>query len=686
MTVRPGKPNNNDAQIFEFMTPFCFVWVIVAIKNSVDVDGGQTLKAFLPQDVHTLIPLSYEDYMQAIQAQRVCSKPPNSSDALMISGMVQGGYNWQVPFVRCDVRRCESLGQDAHPFCEYSILAVSGSSEDDDGGRRRAEEFQTYMYDRWPFLLKTREGTIVQEGRPFPFEFVKIFSGSKDMEAYLLRDDYGSVGVPKIGMGVVFDGDDPNHFKYWLRQNSTGMNAPESESETLPVVQTTPSTNKLFNDFARNDIDTCRRLPGDPNYGDFQDSCTGQYFYNGVIATQRLVGDFILNQTGAEAAGVFVADGGVGYVPFPSKEYVDLGFFGQFGDILPLLFTLGLLFPAASMIGYIVREKEHRQKELMKIMSVTESDIGWAWFSTFFLFHLLSMAITAVISVVLFDNSDFSTLLLFWLVTILCVITFTMTMSSVTSKTSRAVLIGILVFLMGVVLTIAIDFRTAEPAVVRFVCFHPVTAFTYGVTVIGRLEDIGIGASFDSLDFTESNIRFSLKTTMKWLAFDSLLWGFLAYYLNRVIPQDYGQHLPLWFPLLPSYWFPSLRHANIEKVDAITEADSSGALVEEVGSALKKQTTLGQTIEIENLRKVYGEKIAIDDLTLTMYNGQITALLGQNGTFTFIVSRRDFSSSLSLIHCIGFDRCREDDNNKRFNGGYGANFWPGFNCRQRHPL
>jgi len=284
------------------------------------------------------------------------------------------------------------------------------------------------------------------------------------------------------------------------------------------------------------------------------------------------------------------------------------------------------------MIGYVVREKEHRQKELIKIMSVTESDIGWAWFSTFFLLHLLASTVTAVISTMLYEDSDFLLLWSFWLLTIVAVIVFAMALSAITSKTSRAVLIGVLCFLLGTLLTVAVDFRTSSSTIIGLISLHPVTAFTYGVRSIGRLEDIGLGITSDTVDFTEINVRYSIMTTMRWLGIDILVWGFLSSYLNRVIPQDYGQNLPPWFPLMPSYWFPSMRRPNKEIVDARREANGTGAVIEEVGSALKKQKDLGQTIEIENLRKTYGDKIAIDDLSLSIYNGQITALLGHNGT------------------------------------------------------
>jgi len=284
-------------------------------------------------------------------------------------------------------------------------------------------------------------------------------------------------------------------------------------------------------------------------------------------------------------------------------------------------------------------------------MSVTESDIGWAWFTSFFLFHLLSATVAAIISTILFDESSFWILWGFWQLTLLAIIVFCMTMSALTSKNNRAVLIGVLLLLMGAFLTIVVDFNTLSPALVRFLTLHPITAFTYGILGIGRLEDLSLGLTSNTIDLTESNMRFSLETTMRWLGVDVLLWGFLAYYLNRVVPQDYGQNLPLWFPLMPSHWCPSLRHPTHEHASAIEEgADGSGAVVEPVGAILHRQSELGQSIEIDNLRKTYGEKIAVDNLSLSMYSGQITALLGHNGTFMWFSSESRRESLLTL--CI----------------------------------
>lgn len=39
------------------------------------------------------------------------------------------------------------------------------------------------------------------------------------------------------------------------------------------------------------------------------------------------------------------------------------------------------------------------------------------------------------------------------------------------------------------------------------------------------------------------------------LLLDVLLYGFLAWYLNQVLPSEYGVARPPWFIFLPSYWY-----------------------------------------------------------------------------------------------------------------------------------
>ena len=59
--------------------------------------------------------------------------------------------------------------------------------------------------------------------------------------------------------------------------------------------------------------------------GKYSRSCTGQYLLNGAITLQRLVDDWILEDAGL--TDVTVARNGARFLPFPTKEYVQSGFY-----------------------------------------------------------------------------------------------------------------------------------------------------------------------------------------------------------------------------------------------------------------------------------------------------------------------------------------------------------------------
>lgn len=80
----------------------------------------------------------------------------------------------------------------------------------------------------------------------------------------------------------------------------------------------------------------------------------------------------------------------------------------------------------------------------MKMMSVSESEIGWSWFLTFMTFHFVTATAAALISDIFFDKSELFWLWVFWMLSYIAFVVFCMWMSSLTSKTTRGVLIGLL--------------------------------------------------------------------------------------------------------------------------------------------------------------------------------------------------------------------------------------------------
>lgn len=639
------------------------IYALLGIKNAAEKNNPQEDVPENP-NVAAFIPLTFQDYLTAMQSEKMCQKfnfydlygnllndaevsdfqrdmilensgfsIDENGNAFNISGIIPGF--WPVPTVKCDARLCQTVGQDAQPFCEYSILGVAASTSQ---GQTRARQFREYVQQTYP---------VITSDTVYPFSkwnttggFVRVFDSPEQIDDYVQDKNYG-VNTPKLAMAVVWGGEDENVYAYSLRPNSTNFNAPESAAR--PATRTTPNTEKLTNDYARNDNSSCTLEDGTPYVGPMQNSCAGQYAYNGVLTFQRLVHDFILVQNGVDTTSPYqVVEAGVSYAPYPSRFYRESGFLVDTEDVLPLFVVLGLLYPVAAMVGMIVREKELRQKELMKMMSVTESDIGWSWFVSFLIFHIITIILFTYICSLVWNNSDLFIILFFWFITFVSLIAFCQTIASLFSKTVRAVLIALLATFGGFFLPLAVDYSSGNKAIVLLISLHPVSAYTYGLKQIGRLEGNGVGLTVDSIAFTENVSGYSFQDTLRILIIDSILWGILSWYLNRVIRPDYGAALPLYFPFTLNYWCPGYQRDNASSSEDNMYASveekvaASGIPYEPVSDALKRQAQEGKSIEIRDLRKHFGEKVAVDGLNLSIYNGQITALLGHNGKFDAI--------------------------------------------------
>ena len=207
---------------------------------------------------------------------------------------------------------------------------------------------------------------------------------------------------------------------------------------------------------------------------------------------------------------------------------------------------------------------------------------------------------------------------------------FCMWIATFFSKATTATLMGVLLVLCGYFVTFASAFDTGKSSIIRLVSLHPVAAISYGLQEIGRLEDAGVGVNSNTFSKSDNTSGFVFLSSIQSLVFDCVFWGFWVWYLNRVLRSDYGQSLPFNFPFTTSYWRPG-RAIPLTATDDGGTTYAEGIPVEPVTEALRAQSLAGDGIEIRSLRKQFGDKTAVDGLSLSMYKGQVTALLGHNG-------------------------------------------------------
>lgn len=115
---------------------------------------------------------------------------------------------------------------------------------------------------------------------------------------------------------------------------------------------------------------------------------------------------------------------------------------------------------------------------------------------------------------------------------------------------------------------------------------------------------------------------------------DTLLYAFLAWYIDNVFPGEFGIPRPPWFFVTKKYWndtfgLKDTPHEGLLSQTAMEASDD----VEQVSGDLKDRAS----VVIRKLRKTFSRGfgrskfIAVNDLDLTMFDGQITAFLGHNG-------------------------------------------------------
>ena len=124
----------------------------------------------------------------------------------------------------------------------------------------------------------------------------------------------------------------------------------------------------------------------------------------------------------------------------------------------------------------------------------------------------------------------------------------------------------------------------------------------------------------------------SMITCLLMLLVDGIVYFALAIYFDNVIQSEYGHAKPLLFFLYPSFWCDKSKKRLV--FDSVENDLEIRGNMDNEPISLELRDKVG--LKIKNLVKKFRNeegKIynAIDNLNLTVYAGQITAILGHNG-------------------------------------------------------
>lgn len=186
-------------------------------------------------------------------------------------------------------------------------------------------------------------------------------------------------------------------------------------------------------------------------------------------------------------------------------------------------------------------------------------------------------------------------------------------------------------------------------------CFFPNTAMAYGLKLILRSEEMGNGFNWSTM-WRPINVYDSLTigTAMAFMLLSSFVFLMLTLYIESIFPGSYGVAKPWYFPFRKEFWFRSANRRNYQPFDGHNDDTGSAAQVDP-GNFEDEPTDENAGVIIRNLCKTYGKNEVVSNLSMNMFNNQITALLGHNGagkttTFSMLTGMIAPTSGTALIN------------------------------------
>ncbi|KAL4218252.1 ATP-binding cassette sub- A member 5 [Mactra antiquata] len=306
------------------------------------------------------------------------------------------------------------------------------------------------------------------------------------------------------------------------------------------------------------------------------------------------------------------------------------------------------------LMALIVTEKEKKIKEGMKMMGLRSSVYWCSWAMIYTVIFALITAFVTLIAYVaqFFQNSNMFLFFILQFFYGLSIISMAFMFTPFFKKANTAGGVSSLFTMLSsclyliVSLTRTYDEGTGSvsykvPVYGRWLlCLISPCALSLGMDQAIYL-DIRGGMNMESAREGE----FPLYAPIIMLLVDTVLYFTLAVYFDNIVPGEYGPRYKPWYIFSKKYWFPEKRKRKdtvsynndvFVNMDSPTNGSIENADIEPVLPNMESKAA----VFIENLCKKFPNKEkgqkdkpikAVDNLSLTIYEDQITAILGHNG-------------------------------------------------------
>nr|XP_021553674.1 ATP-binding cassette sub-family A member 3-like [Neomonachus schauinslandi] len=460
------------------------------------------------------------------------------------------------------------------------------------------------------------------------------FPSEKDFEDYIRYNNRSSNVLAALVFEHTFNHSGeplPLAVKYHLRFSYTRRNYMWTQTGSFFLKETEGwHTTSLFPLFPN----PGPREPASPDGGE------PGYIREGFLAVQHAVDRAIMQYHANASTRQLFEKLTVIAKRFPYPPFISDPFLVAIQYQLPLLLMLSFTYTSLTIIRAVVQEKERKLKEYMRMMGLS-SWLHWsAWFLLFFFFLLVAVSCVTLLfcvkvkkDVAVLTHSDPSLVLVFLLCFATSSISFSFMVSTFFSKANMAAAIGGFLYFFTYIpyFFVAPRYNWMTLSQKLLSCLLSNVAMAMGAQLIGKFEAKGVGVQWqDLLSPVNVDDNFSFGQVLGMLLLDSVLYGLVTWYVEAVLPGQFGVPQPWYFFVMPSYWCGHPRTVLGKEEE---DDDPEKALRTEYFEAEPEDLVAG--IKIKHVTKVFRVgnkgKAAVRDLNLNLYEGQITVLLGHNG-------------------------------------------------------
>ncbi|XP_071508675.1 phospholipid-transporting ATPase ABCA3-like [Diadema antillarum] len=498
--------------------------------------------------------------------------------------------------------------------------------------------------------------------------FISLTNGPGFPTEELMLEHFANINdtrtSPLLG-GITFhnhfpkDGQLPVNLNYSIRLSASPRNSPYSsgDSNSFNDQQSEWKTDELF-PF----IMTLGPRAKDQTWGG-----DPGYMREGFLSLQHAIDKAFMQYVDPTLTDQFKVE----MQRYPYPPYLDDIFIIAIQAQLPYLLFISLVYPMINIARTICHEKEKRLKESMRMMGLSNWLHWTAWFIKFFTFLFISTIFMTILYTVpvgtqgaIFKHSAPSVIFVFLLLYAVSTIALSFAVSVFFSKANTATAAaGIIWFISIVPYSFMYNTYTFMSAAEKAAgCLLSNSAMSVGLLLIGVFEGTSEGVQWSNMSHPATpDDNFTFLAVLIMLVVDTVLYLLIAWYFEAIYPGEYGIPKPLYFPFTRSYWLGPKKGSyavDVENAPVLAGTPNSSDFIE------RDPVGLEAGVQIRGLTKTFGTKTAVDKLTLSMYEGQITALLGHNGagkstTISMLTGLFPPTSGTAVVN--GHDICQDID-------------------------